>query len=263
MTLVYCPIAHWIWHPNGWLFKLGILDFAGGLVVHLSSGLFYKIIKKGTAALVFSILLRRREGYKNLLDYIKGCCNKKQKKAKKEFEPHNIPMVILGTGKPHKLIKAILWFGWFGFNGGSSLFANAQGAVAFVNTTLAGSAAGFTWNLIDYLIRGKISAVGFCVGAVAGLAAITPLAGYTYPSYAILVGFVTAITCPFFIKFKAIFFDDSLDVVGVHFFTGLLGPFVTGIFASSDVVRIAANVTIGGGWISQNYIQLAIQLVKK
>ena len=207
--LVYDPLCHWIWGHGGWLAKMGMLDFAGGVVVHLNAGI---------AALVMCILLGRRLGY-----------------PKQAMAPHNLPMVYLGL--------TLLWFGWFGFNGGSALAANGVAAGAFVATNTAAAAAGLTWALVEWILSGAATTLGTATGAVAGLATITPAAGFVAPLPAMIIGILAGIVCYFFVavvknKFG---YDDSLDVFGVHGVGGALGTLAVGLFASKLVNPGGAN----------------------
>jgi Amt family ammonium transporter len=212
--LVYCPIAHWIW-GGGWLGKMGALDFAGGAVVHISSGF---------AALVCALVLGRRQGYG--IDYM---------------APHNLPMTLLGTG--------LLWFGWFGFNAGSALSANGIAANAFIATHTAAATAALTWMLVEWVHRGTPTVLGVASGAVAGLATVTPGAGYVGPFSALLIGLVAGGLCyTAVIRWKAkLGYDDSLDVVGIHGVGGVTGILATGILASKTVNPGGADGLISGG----------------
>jgi Amt family ammonium transporter len=197
-TLIYSPLAHWIW-GGGWLAKMGALDFAGGAVVHISSGF---------AALACALVLGKRKGYG--LDYM---------------GPHNLPMTVLGAG--------LLWFGWFGFNAGSALGANATAAVAFLATHTAAAAAGMSWMVVEWLHRGKPTVLGVASGIIAGLATITPGAGFVGPLSALLIGLVAGAICYAGVVLKNRFgYDDSLDVVGIHGVGGITGILATGLFAS-------------------------------
>ncbi|HEV8620279.1 MAG TPA: ammonium transporter [Nitrospiraceae bacterium] len=199
--LVYCPVAHWIW-GGGWLGKLGALDFAGGAVVHISSGI---------SALVCAMVLGQRHGYGT--DYM---------------APHNLPLTLLGTG--------LLWFGWFGFNGGSALGANQTAVVAFVATHTAAATAALTWMLVEWLHRGSPTVLGVASGAVAGLATVTPGAGYVGPFSALLIGFAAGAFSYLAIAWKGkLGYDDSLDVVGIHGVGGTIGILATGLLASKVV----------------------------
>jgi Amt family ammonium transporter len=202
VTLVYAPVCHWVWGDGGWLGGLGALDFAGGTVVHINAGI---------SALALVLLLGRRRGFPGDI-----------------MEPSNIPMVALGAG--------LLWFGWFGFNAGSALTADGLAANAFVATNLSAATAGFTWMIIAWIHR-RPSLLGTVTGAVAGLVAITPAAGFVQPIAAVPIGVIVAVVCYYSIvlmknKFK---FDDSLDVFAVHGVGGIWGALATGIFASSAV----------------------------
>ncbi len=202
ITFVYAPICHWVWGDGGWLSGLGTLDFAGGTVVHINAGV---------SALALVMLLGRRKGF-----------------PKDMMEANNIPMVALGAG--------LLWFGWFGFNAGSALASNGLAANAFVATNLSAAAAGFTWMIISWLHR-RPSLLGTVTGAVAGLVAITPAAGFVTPLAAIPIGIVVSIVCYYSIVLikNKLRFDDSLDVFAVHGMGGIWGALATGIFASSAV----------------------------
>ncbi|MBV7528505.1 ammonium transporter [Chitinophaga sp. sic0106] len=214
--LVYAPIAHWTWHPDGILFKLGVLDFAGGTVVHISAG---------CAALAGAIVLKRRK------DHIE----------KKELQPANIPFVLLGTG--------LLWFGWFGFNAGSALGANQLAATAFATTNTATAAAGLSWVFFDVVRGRKPSALGFCIGAVVGLVAITPAAGFVAIPQSIFIGFVAAIISNMMVHWKSkTSIDDTLDVFPCHGVGGMVGMLLTGVFATK-----AMNSAGNDGWFYGNF----------
>lgn len=215
--LVYDPLAHWVW-GGGWLSKLGALDFAGGLVVHLSSGV---------SSLVLVQLLGKRRGFPSEM-----------------FVPHNLTLTALGVG--------LLWFGWFGFNAGSALAANASAALAFTNTMVAGAAAATSWMMVEWWIAGKPSALGLASGIVAGLASVTPAAGFVTPAWAIVIGLAGGVICFYGVRIKfKLGYDDSLDVVGVHGLTGVWGPLATGLFA-----------TVGAqGLIAGNGTTFAVQLL--
>jgi Amt family ammonium transporter len=222
-TLVYAPIAHWVWSPDGWLFALGVLDFAGGTVVHLSSGV---------AALVAALFIGRRMGL-----------------AEPATEPHDVPMTVLGAG--------LLWFGWFGFNAGSALGANGLAATAFVTTNTAAAMAAITWVTLSWLHRGTPSVLGAAIGAVAGLVAITPAAGFVTPAGSILIGFGVGI-----VGYGAALLrlrsrvDDALDVFSVHGVGGAFGALATGVFAT-----VAVNSAGVNGLLAGNPGQLGIQAV--
>ncbi len=199
--LIYCPLAHWAWHPEGFLFKWGVLDFAGGTVVHISAG---------CAALAGALVLGRRHAHMN-------------------NENHtlvNIPYVILGTG--------LLWFGWFGFNAGSALAANSLAVLAFVNTNLASAAAMLSWIMLDAARGKKPSALGACIGAVVGLVAITPAAGYVDYGPSIFIGFIASIISNYAVHWKSKSdIDDTLDVFPCHGIGGITGMIATAIFAKT------------------------------
>ena len=216
-VLVYDPIAHWIW-GGGWLSKLGTLDFAGGIVVHLSSGV---------AAFVLARMLGKRRGYPSEM-----------------FIPHNLTLTLLGAG--------LLWFGWFGFNAGSAVAANASAALAFTTTMTAAAAAASAWMVMEWIVVKRPSALGLATGLVAGLAAITPAAGFVTPGWAVLIGLTAGIICFYGVRLKFKFgYDDSLDVVGVHGIGGVWGPIATGLFAS-----VGAQ-----GLVTGNLHQLWVQML--
>ena len=217
LLLVYAPIAHWVWHPDGWLFKLGALDFAGGAVVHVNAGI---------AALAAILVIGKRRGF-----------------GKEAFVPHNLTMTILGTG--------ILWFGWFGFNAGSALGANGLAGSAFLATNLGAAAGACGWALMESLKDRKATSLGIASGAVAGLVAITPAAGFVSPLSAIAIGLVGGIVCSKAVSLKfRLGYDDSLDVVGVHLVGGLVGALLTGVFADLAVNEFAVinGLANGGGF---------------
>ncbi len=207
-TLVYDPLAHWVWNPNGWLHKLGAIDFAGGTVVHISSGV---------SALVAALVLGRRLGL-----------------GKEPMEPHDATMTILGA--------SLLWFGWFGFNAGSALTSGALAVSAFVVTNTAAAMAALTWMTLSWIREKQPSAIGGAAGAVAGLVAITPASGYVTPMAAILIGFGAGVVCYFAAQVKNRFgFDDALDVWAVHGIGGTWGAIATGLFATLAVNAAGAN----------------------
>ncbi|ORX33997.1 ammonium transporter [Kockovaella imperatae] len=228
LTLVYCPIACWTWNFNGWVYKMGGLDFAGGTPVHISSG---------TAALAISVYLGKRRGYGT---------------ERLAYKPHNTSYVILGT--------VFLWFGWFGFNGGSALSANIRAASACVVTNLAASVAGLTWMLWDYRLERKWSAVGFCSGAISGLVGITPASGYVGSPAAIAIGVVAGTGCNFATKLKFLInVDDTLDIFASHGIGGMIGDLMTGLFAQASIAYLDGASEISGGWLDRHYIQLGYQ----
>jgi len=213
-TFVYDPLAHWIWAPGGWLSRLGVLDFAGGLVVHVSSGL---------SALVCATVIGARVGY-----------------PREKSPPHSLTMTLLGAG--------LLWFGWFGFNGGSALGANGTAVLALVNSQLAAAAGAMTWLAIDLVRWKKGSALGFASGFVAGLATVTVGAGFVHPMAAIVFGVAAASACYAAIVLKDRFgYDDSLDAFGVHGVGGVVGTLLLGVLASSAWNAAGADGLLAGG----------------
>ena len=211
---VYNPVCHWIWGKGGWLAAYGVLDFAGGLVVHVTCG---------AAALAGVLVVGPRKGY-----------------GRTSFMPHNLPMTMLGTG--------LLWFGWFGFNGGSALAANEVAATAFVATHLAGMAGMFFWVVMEWSTQGKATSLGAASGAISGLATITPSAGFVGPNAAILIGCLAGIVCFFAVNLKSrLKFDDSLDVVGIHGVGGVIGTLCLGLFASTQVNPAGVDGLFFGG----------------
>ncbi|MEQ1798899.1 MAG: ammonia channel protein, partial [Lacibacter sp.] len=201
--LVYAPLAHWSWHPDGFLFKMGALDFAGGTVVHISAG---------CAALAGALVLKRRKVHIE----------------NREIPPANVPYVLIGTG--------LLWFGWFGFNAGSALGSNALAVSAFATTNTAAAAAGLSWMFFDVLRGKKPSVLGFCIGAVVGLVAITPAAGFVAIPQSIFVGVVAAIISNIAVYYKQKSrLDDTLDVFPCHGIGGMVGMLMTGIFATKAI----------------------------
>ena len=195
-TLVYDPICHWVWGPDGWLGVRGALDFAGGTVVHLSSG---------AAALVCAMILGRR---------------------KRPGPPHNLTLTLLGAG--------MLWFGWFGFNAGSALASNDNAALALVNTHVAAGAAAFAWALVEWIKQGKPTALGVASGLVAGLVVITPAAGFVGPMSAVVMGLIAGPVCYGAVMMKGkLGYDDALDAFGIHGVGGALGAVLTGVFAAA------------------------------
>lgn len=208
--LVYSPLAHWTWHPEGFLFKLGVLDFAGGTVVHMSAG---------WAALAGAMYLKRRRTHMDA----------------SFLPPANIPFVLLGTG--------LLWFGWFGFNAGSAVGASPLAVSAFATTNFAAASAGLAWVLFDASKGKKVSALGFCIGAVVGLVAITPAAGFVTIPVSLFIGTIAGITSNFFAHLKAKgTLDDTLDVFPCHGIGGMVGMIMTGLFATKTVnVAVAVD----------------------
>ncbi len=215
LLVVYSPVAHWVW-GGGWIGELGALDFAGGAVVHINAG---------AAALGLAILLGKRKGW-----------------PKEGMHPHNLPLTLLGTG--------ILWVGWAGFNAGSALGASGLAAQAIMNTFLAAAAAMLGWVLLEWVKDRKPTTLGAGSGAVAGLVAITPCAGFVGTLPALLIGFAAGIICLLAIQLKFKFgYDDSLDVVGIHMVGGLVGALLLGFFADLTINEAGADgVFFGGGW---------------
>ena len=221
-TFIYLPIAHWNWAVGGWLRSIGVIDFAGGLVVHTAAGM-------SAAAAALVIGRRRNNGPSEVV------------------RPNNIPYVILGA--------SLLWFGWFGFNAGSALAADGLAVNALVVTNLAAAAAAVSWMITDWARKGKPSAVGFSVGAVCGLVAITPASGYVGPMPSIIIGFVAGVLCNYVASWRArTTLDDSLDVFACHGAGGIWGTIATGLFASTAINAAGPN-----GLFYGNPIQLGIQ----
>jgi Amt family ammonium transporter len=207
-TLVYDPLAHWVWGEGGWLLKMGALDFAGGTVVHLSSGI---------SALVLAVFLGKRKGYPH-----------------ERMAPHNLPMTLLGAG--------LLWFGWFGFNAGSALSAGGSAALAFTTTQTAAAAGALSWMLVEWIKAGKPSALGAASGVVAGLVVITPAAGFVTPGWAMVMGLLAGVVCYGGVMLKhKLGYDDSLDAFGVHGVGGAFGALATGIFATVGASGLLAG----------------------
>ncbi len=221
-TLVYDPVCHWVWGAGGWLRNMGIMDFAGGIVVHITSGF---------SALVCAFMLGKRRGY-----------------GREPMSPHNLPLTVLGAG--------LLWFGWFGFNAGSALSANGLAVSAFIATNTAAAAAALTWIFIEWKLVGKPTMLGGATGAVAGLATITPAAGFVTPFSAIIIGVMAAVLCYIAVAVVKLKFtyDDSLDAFGVHGVGGTIGAFATGLFAQKLINPAGAN-----GLFFGNAKQLMIQ----
>jgi Amt family ammonium transporter len=236
-TLIYAPIACWVWNPNGWLHNLGAIDFAGGIVVHISAGM---------SALAAALVVGRRKGC--AVPWQNHMKSLDQKNHATEFKPTNIPYVLLGA--------ALLWFGWFGFNAGSALAANDLAVSALVATNLAAAAAAVSWMLADWVIKGKPSAVGIAVGAVVGLVAITPAAGYVNVSAALIIGLAAGVTSNLVANWRAgrTRIDDALDVFACHGVGGIWGSIATGLFAS-------AAINGASGLFFGNPGQLVAQLV--
>ena len=202
LTFVYSPVCHWVWGPGGWLAGMGALDFAGGTVVHVNAGV---------AALACALVVGKRKGY-----------------GTTPMMPHNLTLTLLGTG--------LLWFGWFGFNAGSALAANEAASMAFVVTNMATAAAAMSWVFAEWIIKGKPTTLGVASGAVAGLVAITPAAGFVGPVSSVILGAVAGVVCYLAVLAKSkLGYDDSLDVVGVHGVGGMWGALATGLFACKAI----------------------------
>jgi Amt family ammonium transporter len=214
LLLVYAPIAHWVFSPTGWAARWGALDFAGGMVVHANCG---------AAALAMALVLGRRRGW-----------------PQRPMRPHNMPLVVLGA--------ALLWFGWFGFNAGSALRADGVAVSAMLNTNTAAAAALLAWSAVERIRYGRTTTLGAASGAVAGLVAITPCAGYVTPVSALIIGALAGLACAAAVTLKTwLRIDDSLDVVGVHLVGGALGTLCVGLFASTAVNPLGADGLFSGG----------------
>jgi len=220
---IYNPVAHWVWSSNGWLCKLGALDFAGGTVVHINAGI---------AAIVTAVMLGKRRDYKG-----------------HAIPPHNIPLVAIGA--------ALLWFGWFGFNAGSGLAADGLAGNAFLVTHIAAATAAFVWALLDWIVGKKTTIVGICTGAVGGLVAITPAAGFVDVTGALIIGTLVSLVCFFMVAYvkPKLGYDDSLDAFGVHGIGGILGALATGFLATPAVQAAYSGAFYG------NPHQVVIQLI--
>jgi Amt family ammonium transporter len=222
-TVVYDPVAHWVWGTGGWLRNLGVLDFAGGIVVHATSGF---------SALAAALYIGKRKGFLH-----------------EHMPPHNLPMTVLGAG--------LLWFGWFGFNAGSALSSGTLATMAFLTTHLAASSATITWVIVEWLHRGKPTMFGAATGSIAGLATITPAAGFVGPFPALFIGVAAGILCYIALNAKSRFkYDDSLDAFGVHGVGGTLGTLMAGLFASVAVNAAGANGAFFGN-PKQFFVQAA------
>lgn len=221
--LVYAPLAHWVWSPEGWLFKLGALDFAGGTVVHINAGV---------GALVLALILGKRRGWPDSPD----------------LRPHSLPLTLLGTG--------ILWFGWFGFNAGSAVAASGLAAQAFINTQIGAAMGALGWVAAEWIKDKHPTTLGAASGAVAGLVAITPAAGFVNEAGSFVVGIAAGVLCYLAVSVKyKVGYDDSLDVVGVHMVGGIVGALLTGVLALDSVNPL------GRGLLQGNAKQLGIQAV--
>jgi len=221
-TIVYDPVAHWVWGAGGWLKNLGVLDFAGGIVVHATSGF---------SALAAALYIGKRKGF-----------------LQEHMPPHDLPMTVLGAG--------LLWFGWFGFNAGSALSSGSLATMAFVTTHTAAVSATLTWTFVEWMHRGKPTMFGAATGAIAGLATITPAAGFVGPMPALFIGMAAGVLCYIALNAKTRFkYDDSLDAFGVHGVGGTLGTIMAGVFAS-----VAINAAGANGLLFGNPKQLGVQI---
>ncbi|KAJ3490157.1 hypothetical protein NLI96_g1621 [Meripilus lineatus] len=227
MTLVYCPLACWAWSVNGWAFKWGVLDFAGGGPVEIGSGI---------SGLAYSWVLGRRSE-RELLN----------------FRPHNVSMVGLGT--------FVLWFGWLGFNGGSAFGANLRAVLACWNSMTSAAFGGLVWCLLDYRLERKLTFVGFCSGTIAGLVAATPASGYIPLWASVILGIVVGAVSNYSTKLKFMLkIDDALDLAAEHAIGGIIGLLFNALFADKDLIALdGVNTTSAGGWINHNWKQLYIQ----
>ncbi len=227
-TIVYDPVAHWVWGTGGWLKNLGVLDFAGGIVVHATSGF---------SALAAALYIGKRKGFLH-----------------EHMPPHNLPMTVLGAG--------LLWFGWFGFNAGSALASGTLATMAFLTTHTAAASATVTWVIIEWLHRGKPTMFGAATGSIAGLATITPAAGFVGPMAALVIGIAAGAVCYVALNAKTKFgYDDSLDAFGVHGVGGTIGTLMAGVFASIAINAAGANGALFGN-IKQFFVQAeAVALV--
>ena len=226
--VVYLPVTHMVWGEGGYFSTLGVFDFAGGIVVHITAG---------SAALVAAILVGKRQGY-----------------PETPMPPHNMTMNLVGT--------AMLWVGWFGFNGGSALAANGQAAMAMVVTQISPSVAALTWIFIEWVKNGKPSALGFATGAIAGLAAITPASGWVGPLGAVVIGFVSSVVAYWAATWlkRTAGYDDALDVVGVHGFGGLVGTLLVAFFASAALGGTEEGLDMGKQFGVQAYAVVAVTI---
>jgi len=242
-TLIYSPIAHWVWNAKGWLHVLGAWDFAGGIVVHVAAGL---------SALAAALVVGRRKGCVYWKDQMKALDRKVQGATTAigtEFKPTNIPYVILGAG--------LLWFGWFGFNGGSALAADGIAVSEVIATNLAAAAAAVSWMILDWVIKGKPSAIGISVGAVCGMAAVTAAAGYISFTAAVIIGLAAGIISNLVANWRAgrSRIDDTLDVFACHGIGGIIGAVSVGLFATA-----AVNPAVTGLFYGNAY-QLGVQVL--
>jgi ammonium transporter, Amt family len=210
LVVVYCPIAHWVWEPSGWLAVKGVLDFAGGTVVHINAGI---------AGLAAALMLGKRQGF-----------------GKEAMPPHNLTLTVVGA--------SLLWVGWFGFNAGSAVASDGRAGMAFAATHIATAAAALAWMFTEWSIKGKPSVLGIASGAVAGLVAITPASGFVSPNSAVIIGLAAGVIC--FVSSttvkKALGYDDSLDAFGVHCIGGIVGALLTGVLASKEISGVEGSI---------------------
>lgn len=232
MTIVYNPIACWTWNPKGWLADLGDLDYAGGGPVHMASG---------AGALAYALICGKRRNFET------------KDSGLPMFKPHSVTSVVFGT--------IFLWFGWFGFNGGSTGNGSIRSAYAIANTNIAAGCSALTWLFVDYFRYGqKWTTIGMCSGAIAGLVAITPAAGFVPVYFALPIGMISAVACNYATTLKHyILIDDGLDVFALHGVGGFVGSLMTGLFAADYIAALDGTV-IKGGWLNQHYAQLGYQL---
>ncbi|ENW78929.1 hypothetical protein F909_03246 [Acinetobacter sp. ANC 3929] len=223
VILVYAPITHWVWATDGWLFKAGALDFAGGTVVHINAGV---------AGLVAAYMLGKRTGL-----------------GRESMAPHNLTLTVIGA--------SLIWVGWFGFNGGSALGAGARASMAILVTQVAAAAAAFSWLIVERLVRGKASVLGGASGAVAGLVVITPAAGFVGVGGALIMGLIGGVVCFWGITAlkRLLKADDALDAFGLHAVGGIVGAILTGVFYSDEIIK-AANVALAPTFIGQLWVQI-------
>jgi len=223
VILVYAPITHWVWAADGWLFKAGALDFAGGTVVHINAGV---------AGLVAAYMLGKRTGL-----------------GRESMAPHNLTLTVIGA--------SLIWVGWFGFNGGSALGAGARASMAILVTQVAAAAAAFSWLIVERLVRGKASVLGGASGAVAGLVVITPAAGFVGVGGALIMGLIGGVVCFWGITAlkRLLKADDALDAFGLHAVGGIVGAILTGVFYSDEIIK-AANVALAPTFIGQLWVQI-------
>jgi Amt family ammonium transporter len=210
LVVVYCPIAHWVWEPSGWLAVKGVLDFAGGTVVHINAGI---------AGLAAALMLGKRQGF-----------------GKEAMPPHNLTLTVIGA--------SLLWVGWFGFNAGSAVASDGRAGMAFAVTHIATAAAALAWMFTEWSIKGKPSVLGIASGAVAGLVAITPASGFVGPNSAVIIGVAAGVIC--FLSStsvkKALGYDDSLDAFGVHCIGGIVGALLTGVLVSKEISGVEGSL---------------------